>query len=179
MSLELQKQDDRVRHLISSAKERGYGIYDEVTETLPPPISTSEEIKNPFTAFEHHNIPVYDNALETKTAHGVIENPEGGEVEEHEGLAHDEEAETDETATLADKTSDPVRVYLREMGSVPLFKREEEVAIAKRMERGHDSGAQDNFPLSAGAQGAHRNWPEIRATARVPSEKFSSSTKKS
>lgn len=137
MSLELQKQDDRVRHLISSAKERGYGIYDEVTETLPPPISTSEEIKNPFTAFEHHNIPVYDNALETRTAHGVIENPEGGEVEEHEGLAHVEEAEIDETATLADNTSDPVRVYLREMGRVPLLKREQEVAIAKRMERGH------------------------------------------
>ena len=137
MSLELQKQDDRVRHLINSAKERGYVLYDEVNDTIPAAISTPEEIKSPVSAFEHHNIPIYENASEAKAAHGVIENPDGGEVEEHEGLAHVEEAEIDETAQLADNTSDPVRVYLREMGRVPLLKREEEVAIAKRMERGH------------------------------------------
>ena len=59
------------------------------------------------------------------------------EVEEQEALDHGEDAEIDETAQLVDKTTDPVRVYLREMGRVPLLKREGEVAIAKRMERGH------------------------------------------
>ena len=59
------------------------------------------------------------------------------EVEEQEALGHGEDAEIEETAQLEDKTSDPVRVYLREMGRVPLLKREGEVAIAKRMERGH------------------------------------------
>ncbi len=59
------------------------------------------------------------------------------EVEEQEALGHGEDAEIEETPQLEDKTTDPVRVYLREMGRVPLLKREGEVSIAKRMERGH------------------------------------------
>jgi RNA polymerase primary sigma factor len=59
------------------------------------------------------------------------------EFEEREAPDHGEEVEIEETTLLVDKTSDPVRVYLREMGRVPLLKREGEVAIAKRMERGH------------------------------------------
>jgi len=59
------------------------------------------------------------------------------DIDEREALDHGEDAEIEETAQLVDKTSDPVRVYLREMGRVPLLKREGEVAIAKRMERGH------------------------------------------
>ena len=137
MSLELQKQDDPVGNLITLGKERGYIIYDEVKDVLPPEMRTSAEIKSLFSAFEHHNIHVYENASEVKAARGVPGNAEGGELEEQEHPAHDEEVEIDQTAHLVDKPSDPVRVYLREMGRVPLLKREGEVAIAKRMERGH------------------------------------------
>jgi RNA polymerase primary sigma factor len=72
-----------------------------------------------------------------KAARGVLGDTERVEFEVREDPARGEEAEIDETAHLLDKTSDPVRLYLREMGSVPLLKREGEVAIARRMERGH------------------------------------------
>jgi RNA polymerase primary sigma factor len=72
-----------------------------------------------------------------KAARGVLGDTERGEFEVREDPVRGEEAEIDETAHLLDKTSDPVRLYLREMGRVPLLKREGEVAIAKRMERGH------------------------------------------
>ena len=137
MSLALPKQHDRVRNLINLGKERGYVIYDEVNDALPTTTRTSAEIKSLLSAFEHHNIHVYENASEAKAAHGVLGNAEGGEFEPRENPGQGEEFEIDETAEIVDKTSDPVRVYLREMGRVPLLKREGEVAIAKRMERGH------------------------------------------
>ena len=58
------------------------------------------------------------------------------EIEAGKDSVRGEKAAIDETAYLLDRTSDPIRLYLREMGSVPLLKREDEVAIAKRMERG-------------------------------------------
>jgi RNA polymerase primary sigma factor len=137
LPLALQKQDDRVRNLINLAKERGYVLDDEVNDILPPAKRTAAEIKSLFAEFKHHNIRVYENASAAKAARNMLGNSERGEGEERENPAHSEEVEIDETAHLVDKTSDPVRVYLREMGRVPLLKREGEVAIAKRMERGH------------------------------------------
>ena len=137
MSLVLEKPDDRVRNLITLGKERGYVLDDEVNDVLPAAMRTSAEIKSLLSAFEHHNIHVYENASVAKAARRAPGNTEHREVEERENPARGEEVEIDETAHLEDKTSDPVRVYLREMGRVPLLKREGEVAIAKRMERGH------------------------------------------
>ena len=137
MSLVLQKQDDRVRNLINLGKERGYVFYDEVNDILPSETHTSAEIDSLFSAFERHNVHVYEDASVAKAARGVLGDTERVEFEVREDPARGEEAEIDETAHLLDKTSDPVRLYLREMGSVPLLKREGEVAIAKRMERGH------------------------------------------
>ena len=137
MSLVLQKQDDRVRNLINLGKERGYVFYDEVNDILPSETRTSAEIDSLFSAFERHNVHVYEDASVAKAARGVLGDTERVEFEVREDPARGEEAEIDETAHLLDKTSDPVRLYLREMGSVPLLKREGEVAIARRMERGH------------------------------------------
>jgi RNA polymerase primary sigma factor len=133
----LQKQDDRVRSLINLGKERGYVLYDEVNDILPSETHTSAEIDSLVSAFERHNVHIYEDAPVAKAARGVLGDTERVEFEVREDPAHGEEAEIDETAHLVDKTSDPVRLYLREMGSVPLLKREGEVAIAKRMERGH------------------------------------------
>ena len=138
MSLALQKEDDRVRNLISLGKERGYVIHDEVNEALPAETRTSAEMDNLFSALEQNHVHVYEDASGAKAARGLAGNSEHGEFEEREDSAHDEEVAADETVHFEDKTSDPVRLYLREMGSVPLLKREDEVAIAKRMERGHD-----------------------------------------
>jgi len=133
----LQEQDDRVRNLIDLGKDRGYALYDEVNDILPSARRTSAEAKSLFSAFEHHNIDVYENTPVAKAARGGPGNIEHGESKEGENPARSEEIEIDETAHLVDKTTDPVRVYLREMGRVPLLKRAGEVAIARRMERGH------------------------------------------
>ncbi len=137
MSLARQEQYDRVRSLINLGKNRGYVLFDEVNDLLPSETHTTAEIESLFSAFERDNIHVYEDASAAKAAHEGHGVGEPVDFEAREGPAHDEEGEIDETVHLLDRTSDPVRVYLREMGSVPLLKREGEVAIAKRMERGH------------------------------------------
>jgi RNA polymerase primary sigma factor len=137
LSLVLQKEDDRVRELIKLGKERGYVSYDEVNDIPPSETRTSAEIDSLFSAFERHNVQVYEDASVAMAARGMLRNTERVEFEAREDPVRGEEAAIDETAYLLDKTSDPVRLYLREMGSVPLLKREGEVAIARRMERGH------------------------------------------
>ncbi len=135
MSQVLAKENDRVRDLINLGKERGFVSFDEVNEILPGDSQAPGEIENVLSAFEHHNVPVYEDAPGTKTAHGELGEHEAGEFEGHDERAH-ADAEVYDALPFHDKTGDPVRLYLREMGSVPLLKREDEVAIAKRMERG-------------------------------------------
>jgi len=133
----LQKIDDRVRNLIDLGKERGYVIHDEVNAALPAATRTSAEIKSLFAAFEHHNIHVYEDAAAAKAAIRLSGETAQPTMEGREDSGPDEEAEVEEASHSTDKNNDAVRVYLREMGRVPLLKREGEVAIAKRMERGH------------------------------------------
>jgi len=136
LSLVLQEQDDRLRGLINMGKERGYVLFDEVNEILPGETHTAAEVDGLFSAFEGHNIRICEDALVATPASGLPGVAERVESETGEDSARVEELELNATASLLDKTSDPVRLYLREMGSVRLLKREEEVAIAKRMERG-------------------------------------------
>jgi len=116
---------DQVRQLIHTGKERGYLLYDEVNEALPAELHASDEIDDLFSAFERHGIDLYEDAPGTS----------GATLDE----AGREELLTDDLALLEgplEKTNDPVRMYLREMGTVPLLTREGEVAIARRIERG-------------------------------------------
>ena len=136
MSLVLQEQDDRLRGLINRGKERGYVLFDEVNEVLPGETHTAAEVDGLFSAFEGHNICICEDAPVAMSASGLPGIAERVESETAEDSARVEELELNQTASLLDKTGDPVRLYLREMGSVRLLKREEEVAIAKRMERG-------------------------------------------
>ena len=136
MSLVLQKEDDRVRELITLGKERGFVSFDEVSDIIPHDSHSTAEIDSVLSAFEHHNVPVYEDAPAAKNAPAALGEGEGVEFEGHDEHAHGADAEVDETLPIHDKTGDPVRLYLREMGSVPLLKRADEVAIAKRMERG-------------------------------------------
>ncbi|SPE27734.1 RNA polymerase sigma factor SigA [Acidobacteriia bacterium SbA2] len=134
MSLVLQEQDDRLRGLIDIGKARGYVLFDEVNEVFPGDTQTAAEVDELFSAFEGHDIRIYEDAPVATSASGlpgVAEN-----VESEQDAVHVHESDLDETAAFPDMTNDPVRLYLREMGNVRLLKREEEVVLAKRMERG-------------------------------------------
>jgi RNA polymerase primary sigma factor len=120
MALSIEEKYDEVRQLITMGKEKGYLLYEEVNDMLPSEISSSDELDDIFSMFGSMGIEVVDSEQKYR------EKSEGGE----------EGAELDLTPGALDKTNDPVRMYLREMGTVPLLTREGEVEIAKRIERG-------------------------------------------
>src|SRR5437899_11477045 len=117
-------------------KERGYLLYDEVNDILPAEVHSSEEIDDLLSTFERYGIDIYEAGAAATARRGGLEvaKPIEGEIKEE--AAGGEEVELDLTPGLLEKTNDPVRMYLREMGTVPLLTREGEVAIAKRIERG-------------------------------------------
>jgi RNA polymerase primary sigma factor len=123
--LSIEDKYDEVRQLINIGKEKGYLLYDEVNELLPSEITSSEELDDLFNTFGSAGIEVLDSDQKFRDEKGFDRTGEGAE-----------ELEIDLTAGALDKTNDPVRMYLREMGTVPLLTREGEVAIAKRIESG-------------------------------------------
>ena len=133
MSLALEEKYDQVRQLIAMGKERGYLLYDEVNDILPAEVHSSEEIDDLLSTFERYGIDVYEDLSTAKAALAAADSGEAVEVKEEAGA---EESDLDLTPGTLEKTNDPVRMYLREMGTVPLLTREGEVAIAKRIERG-------------------------------------------
>ena len=136
MALVIEEKYDQVRQLIGIGKERGYLLYDEVNDILPPEVHSSEEIDEVLSAFERYGINIYEDATSAEAARDAAEATDFGAVEPKEELPT-EDSELDLTPGTLEKTNDPVRLYLREMGTVPLLTRESEVVIAKRFERGH------------------------------------------
>src|SRR6478752_4504196 len=126
MALSIEEKYDEVRQLISIGKEKGYLLYDEVNELLPADITSSDELDDLFSTFGSAGIEVVDSEKTYREDKLLDRTGEGAE-----------EMELDLTPGALDKANDPVRIYLREMGSVPLLTREGEVEIAKRIERGH------------------------------------------
>ncbi len=133
----LEEKYDAVRQLIAIGKERGYLLYDEVNDSLPAEVHSSEEIDDLLTTFERNGIEIYEDQASAKAARAVEVSSDNGDrdvvVKED---AHEGESDLDLTPGSLEKTNDPVRMYLREMGTVPLLTREGEVTIAKRIERG-------------------------------------------
>jgi len=136
LALALEEKYDQVRQLINMGKERGYLLYDEVNDILPAEVHSSEEIDDLLSTFERYGIDIYEDVTAAKAARAALEVTEPAEVETKEEAGGSEEVELDLTPGLLEKTNDPVRMYLREMGTVPLLTREGEVSIAKRIERG-------------------------------------------
>ena len=133
----LEEKYDAVRQLIAIGKERGYLLYDEVNDSLPAEVHSSEEIDDLLTTFERNGIEIYEDAASAKAARAVEVSIEHGERDAIKDELHGEEgSDLDLTPGSLEKTNDPVRMYLREMGTVPLLTREGEVTIAKRIERG-------------------------------------------
>jgi RNA polymerase primary sigma factor len=135
LSLAIEERFDQVRSLITLGKERGYLLYDEVNELLPTEVHSSDEIEEVLSAFERNGIVMYEDLATAQAARAALEEAEAPESEPTEAAVA-EDAELDLTPGAMGKREDPVRLYLREMGSVPLLTREGEVAIAKRIERG-------------------------------------------
>jgi RNA polymerase primary sigma factor len=118
---------DGVKELLSVGKEKGYLLYDEVNDLLPDDIQSSEDLDNIFYLFGDAGIEVIDSEDEFEAIKKKVR------AHTDEG---DEEQEIESPAEDLEKTNDPVRMYLREMGTVPLLTREGEVEIAKRIEKG-------------------------------------------
>ena len=123
------KNIDEVKQLIDLGKEKGFLTFDEVNDILPPDIAT-EQIDDVMGMFGEMDIEIVDTAQKVKIPKIKIDLEEG--EEEAEGEAEEVEFEPGAIG----RTSDPVRMYLREMGSVSLLTREGEVEIAKRIEDG-------------------------------------------
>jgi len=117
-------------------KERGYLLYDEVNDILPPEVHSSEEIDDLLSTFERYGIDVYEDLASAKVALAAADASDSPEPAKDTEAVASEDGELDLTPGSLEKTNDPVRMYLREMGTVPLLTREGEVAIAKRIERG-------------------------------------------
>ncbi len=132
----LEEKYDAVRQLIAVGKERGYLLYDEVNDSLPAEVHSSEEIDDLLTTFERNGIEIYEDQASAKAARAVEVSVEASDQDVVKEDAHEGESDLDLTPGSLEKTNDPVRMYLREMGTVPLLTREGEVTIAKRIERG-------------------------------------------
>ena len=123
------KNIDEVKQLIDLGKEKGFLTYDEVNDILPPDIVSSDQIDDVMSMFGEMDIEIVDSIQKVKIPKAKLDLEEEEETEgEHEEVEF-------EPGTLG-RTSDPVRMYLREMGSVSLLTREGEVEIAKRIEQG-------------------------------------------
>ena len=123
--MSIEEKYDEIRQLIILGKEKGYLLYDEVNDMLPAELTSSEELDDLFAALGNAGIEVVDSEQKYREEKLLDRRAEGSE-----------EVELDLAPSTIDKTNDPVRMYLREMGTVPLLTREGEVAIAKRIERG-------------------------------------------
>ncbi len=134
------KQDPKkIRKLIDLGKERGYLTYTEVNEAVPREGSTPEELDSVMSMLGDMDIEVVESMEEESFA------PEA-EAEPEAEPAEPEAPEPPEERSFGD-TSDPVRMYLQEMGGVPLLSREEEVAIAKEIEAGKMQVADEVFSV--------------------------------
>jgi RNA polymerase primary sigma factor len=129
------ESERKKRELITMGKAKGFLTYDEVNEHMPENIVSSDQMDDWLSAFSGEGIEIVDSSSKLKVAEKG-EGAEAEEEEEEEVEAKKEEPEEEEDADGYSKTNDPVRMYLRKMGSVSLLTREGEVEIAKRIEDG-------------------------------------------
>jgi RNA polymerase primary sigma factor len=125
-----------VKKLIARAKKRGYITYDEINEALPQDQMSSEQIEDIMSAINEMGINIIEN--EDSVEDGE-ENEQEEEVEAVDGADPLGAPVVEKKKETVDRTDDPVRMYLREMGAVELLSREGEIAIAKRIEAGRDT----------------------------------------
>ncbi len=121
-----------VKKMIAEARERGYITYDQLNQVLPPDQVSSEQIEDVMSMLSEMGINVIEDDE-------IEDDGEKGSTEVVEASSSREVAVAQTEAEKLDRTDDPVRMYLREMGSVELLSREGEIAIAKRIEAGRNT----------------------------------------
>jgi len=131
----LDLSDAAVKKLIKTAKKRGYVTYEEVNAVLPSDQVSPDQIEDIMSMFSEMGINVVDED-EVEEPEPETADEESSEIAERTGTAVVSKSNTREGS---DRTDDPVRMYLREMGSVELLSREGEIAIAKRIEAGRET----------------------------------------
>ncbi len=143
------KDVKEIQQLISLGKEKGFLTYEEVNDALPDDVVSADQLDDVLSMFDEMDIEVVGDEEEGQTLKktdaaasttGIPEEKKGDEDESEEKVkvkGKEEEALMD--ADLGVKSSDPVRLYLRKMGSVALLTREGEVEIAKKIEQGEDA----------------------------------------
>jgi RNA polymerase primary sigma factor len=126
--LALEDKYDDIKKLIDAGKEKGYLTYNEVNDLIPHDVHSPEDLDDLLTTIGTQGIDVLEGQPK-------LPSSDLGKKFEQE-IEAGEDVELDLTPGALEKTNDPVRMYLREMGTVPLLTREGEVEIAKRIERG-------------------------------------------
>lgn len=132
----LDLSDAAVKKLIKVAKKRGYVTYEELNAVMPSDEVSSEQIEDFMSMFSDMGINVVDEDEVEETEVEKEDDDQGQEVAQSSSTAV---STTSNTKAGSDRTDDPVRMYLREMGSVELLSREGEIAIAKRIEAGRET----------------------------------------
>lgn len=134
-----------VKQLIALGKENGFVTFDEINDILPEDVLTSELLDEVMMLLAQLKIDVIDNKNKKST---IFTPPDEDDIEDSDSelVSDDEEIEKESLAT-----DDPVRLYLREMGNIPLLSREEEVEVAKEIEEGQRKVIKSvlSFPMTA------------------------------
>jgi RNA polymerase primary sigma factor len=130
---EVEAQKKRLKNLIVLGKERGYLTYAEINDHLPDDMTDAEQIEGVVTMLADMGIAVYDEAPD---AEQLLMNEAPAPIAEEDVIEEAEEALSTTIDAEFGRTTDPVRMYMREMGSVELLTREGEIEIAKRIEDG-------------------------------------------
>ena len=131
MSDDAQQQQSRIKELIARGKEQGYLTYAEVNDHLPEDISDPDQVEDIIQMINDMGIRVYETAPDADTLLMTDGDSSADEIAAAEAAAALAAVETE-----AGRTTDPVRMYMREMGTVELLTREGEIVIAKRIEEG-------------------------------------------
>src|SRR6202163_841607 len=135
----LDLSDAAVKKLIRTAKKRGYVTHDQINSVLPSEEVNSEQIEDVLAMFSEMGVNVVEHEEATEDEEKEREEPD--DEPEGNGLVEVQQKvpAKSEAKEPAERTDDPVRMYLREMGSVELLSREGEIAIAKRIEAGREA----------------------------------------
>ena len=144
----LDMSDVGVRKMIARAKQRGYVTYDELNKVLPSDKTSSEQIEDTMAMLNEMGINVIESEEAEEGAKATICPPSPKAARRSPPRA--------KSGEQYDRTDDPVRMYLREMGSVELLSREGEIAIAKRIEAGRELMIGALVRKPADLRGAHR-----------------------
>jgi len=126
---EIEVKYESIKELLVLGKKKGYLLYDEINDALPDDISSAKDLDSIFYLLGDSGIEVIDSEEELQVSKEKVAPKTGAGTESN----------TESTPGTLEKTNDPVRMYLREMGTVPLLTREGEVEIAKRIEKGQGS----------------------------------------